>query len=148
MRCLAKTSKNKKKLGTLLDLCVSSLRRGHANLLCIVPILTDAPQGSSGNDCANKLVTANNTPPPSVAGCLVVATRVDNECVPKHASETWRKACIQDVGAACNCPGQRKDQHSAPQCGATRIFKCVRCTPNPYDYAEYVFHVRTASVPA
>ena len=26
---------------TLLDLCVSSLRRGHANLLCIVPILTD-----------------------------------------------------------------------------------------------------------
>ena len=26
-------------IGTLLDLCVSSLRRGHANLLCIVPIL-------------------------------------------------------------------------------------------------------------
>ncbi len=24
-----------------LDLCVSSLRRGHANLLCIVPILSD-----------------------------------------------------------------------------------------------------------
>ena len=32
-----------KKLFTLLDLCVSSLRRGHANLLCIVPILTDDP---------------------------------------------------------------------------------------------------------
>ena len=31
----------KKKLFTLLELCVSSLRRGHANLLCIVPILTD-----------------------------------------------------------------------------------------------------------
>ena len=31
----------KKKLFTLLDLCVSSLRRGHANLLCIVPILSD-----------------------------------------------------------------------------------------------------------
>ena len=27
-------------LATLLDLCVSSLRRGHANLLCIVPILS------------------------------------------------------------------------------------------------------------
>ena len=27
---------------TLLDLCMSSLHRGHANLLCIVPILTDA----------------------------------------------------------------------------------------------------------
>ena len=35
--------KAKKKLFTLLDLCVSSLRRGHANLLCIVPNLTDAP---------------------------------------------------------------------------------------------------------
>ena len=27
-----------------LDLCVSSLRRGHANLLCIVPILTGDPR--------------------------------------------------------------------------------------------------------
>ena len=30
----------RKKMVTLLDLCVSSLRRGHANLLCIVLILT------------------------------------------------------------------------------------------------------------
>ena len=28
---------------TLLDLCVSSLRRGHANIICIVPIFTDDP---------------------------------------------------------------------------------------------------------
>ena len=35
------TRRQHKKLDTLLDLCVSSLRRGHANLLCIVPILTD-----------------------------------------------------------------------------------------------------------
>ena len=34
-------------LCTLLDLCVSSLRRGHANLLCIVPILTDDPRRES-----------------------------------------------------------------------------------------------------
>ena len=32
---------------TLLDLCVSSLRKGHANLLCIVPILTDDPRKES-----------------------------------------------------------------------------------------------------
>ena len=32
---------------TLLDLWVSSLRRGHANLLCIVPILTDDPRRES-----------------------------------------------------------------------------------------------------
>ncbi len=36
-----------KKLFTLLDLCVSSLRRGHANLLCIVPILTDIHRSGS-----------------------------------------------------------------------------------------------------
>mgnify|MGYP003313157679 CR=1 FL=1 len=34
---------------TLLDLCVSSLRRGHANLLCIVPILTDDPRRESND---------------------------------------------------------------------------------------------------
>ena len=36
-----------KKFCTLLDLCVSSLRRGHANLLCIVPILADVPRKES-----------------------------------------------------------------------------------------------------
>ena len=40
-----------KKLCTLLDLCVSSLRRGHANLLCIVPILTDDPRGRFWKKC-------------------------------------------------------------------------------------------------
>ena len=32
---------------TLLDLRVSSLRRGHANLLCIAPISTDDPRRGS-----------------------------------------------------------------------------------------------------
>ena len=40
-----------KTLSTLLDLCVSSLRRGHANLLCIVPILTDDPRRESDKHC-------------------------------------------------------------------------------------------------
>ena len=40
-------AKDVKKLGTPLDLCVSSLRRGHANLLCIVPILSDDPRRES-----------------------------------------------------------------------------------------------------
>ena len=35
------------KLFTLLDLCASTLRRGHANLLCIVPMLTDDPRRES-----------------------------------------------------------------------------------------------------
>ena len=37
--------KSQKNCYTLLDLSVSSLRRGHANLLCIVPILADDPRG-------------------------------------------------------------------------------------------------------
>ena len=38
---------HEQKTYTLLDLCVSSLRRGHANLLCIVPILSDDPRRES-----------------------------------------------------------------------------------------------------
>ena len=41
--------KDKQTSSTLLDLCVSSLRRGHANLLCIVPILSDDLRGESRN---------------------------------------------------------------------------------------------------
>ena len=44
-------SEIKKNCVTLLDLCVSSLRRGHANLLCIVPILTDDLLGGSIPHC-------------------------------------------------------------------------------------------------
>ena len=39
---------------TLLDLCVSSLRRGHANLLCIVPSLTDDPRRESKRKAKQK----------------------------------------------------------------------------------------------
>ena len=45
--CAQRARDLSKKLFTLLDLCVSSLRRGHANLLCIVPILTDDPRRES-----------------------------------------------------------------------------------------------------
>ena len=33
-----------------LDLCVSSWRRGHANILCIVRVLTDDPHRESGRE--------------------------------------------------------------------------------------------------
>ena len=35
------------KMSTLLDVCVSPLRRGHANLLCVVPNSTDDPRRES-----------------------------------------------------------------------------------------------------
>ena len=43
MLSLQTTVRWNKKLDTLPDLCVPSLRRGHAHLLCIVPILVDVP---------------------------------------------------------------------------------------------------------
>merc|ERR1711894_311415 len=51
-----------KKLVSLLDLCVSSLRRGHANLLCIVPILTDDLRGES--KCVQKSFGLAHRPGP------------------------------------------------------------------------------------
>ena len=51
---LAQNGQVQKKLFTLLDLCVSSLRRGHANLLCIVPILTDDPRRESKEVCHHR----------------------------------------------------------------------------------------------
>ena len=46
-KLLTLLSLNHINLFTLLELCVSSLRRGHADLLRIVPILTDDPRRES-----------------------------------------------------------------------------------------------------
>ena len=51
----------KKKIGTLLDLCVSSLRRSHVNLLCIAPILPDDPRRESGKWCISYVHVAPGT---------------------------------------------------------------------------------------
>ena len=47
-RCRPKAEPSKK-FGPFLDLCVSSLRRGHANLLCIVPILSDVSEETTNH---------------------------------------------------------------------------------------------------
>ena len=44
------------KLFTLLDVCVSCLRRGHANLLCIVPMSTDDPRRESLSPIADHVL--------------------------------------------------------------------------------------------
>ena len=46
-RGVALFSSQCKQMFTLLDVCVSFLRRGHANLLCIVLILMDDPRRES-----------------------------------------------------------------------------------------------------
>ena len=45
--CTNDASHSQKILEPFLDLCVSSLREGHANLLCIVPILTDVAEATA-----------------------------------------------------------------------------------------------------
>ena len=51
-------------LFTFLDLCVSSLRRGHANFLCIVPSLTDDPRRESVDTFVVLIpLCEKNTPP-------------------------------------------------------------------------------------
>ena len=73
-----------KKLFTLLDLCVSSLRRGHANLLCIVPILTDDPRRESEDSFATYL------PPTSAAAAH---SGVDVAVVPGSGKRHAEQAC-------------------------------------------------------
>jgi len=49
---MMKEAPEEKKFGPFLDLCVSSLRRGHANLLCIVPILSDVSEETKASSLA------------------------------------------------------------------------------------------------
>ena len=87
MRSASGPLANKKKLVTLLDLCVSSLRRGHANLLCIVPILTDDPRRESEyntiptQDCAARLAGMQHKDAAAPIGnfCFVCPHMVSNE---------------------------------------------------------------------
>ena len=72
---LASRGSVEQKIITLLDLCVSSLRRGHANLLCIVPILTDDPQRESIYKSSLAvdfllLSTSSRPPPPGKPFCV------------------------------------------------------------------------------
>ena len=75
----ARCAPHKKKLFTLLDLCVSSLRRGHANLLCIVPILTDDPRRESDHLTPSEC----RWPAPRVAFGAAIAA-VSTPCATAH----------------------------------------------------------------
>jgi hypothetical protein len=96
----------KKNVGPFLDLCVSSLRRGHANLLCIVPILTDVPEGTPG-----RVASQSSTPPqqrraaPAAPPCHrrplegVVAPVGSQPCTKRAiATATPRRACGPPIG--------------------------------------------------
>ena len=68
-----------KRMFTLLDLCVSSLRRGHANLLCIVPILTDDPRRESKILCLGEKHAAISLRPRVILAQQVTSTHPQSE---------------------------------------------------------------------
>ena len=61
---------------TLLDLCVPSLRRGHANLLCIVPILTDDPRRKPAFCCECHIVCSISFLVQALKQCMVTVAVV------------------------------------------------------------------------
>jgi hypothetical protein len=54
-------------------LCVSSLRRGHANILCIVPILTDDPRRESTKATLMKARVSEHCSLPRMSACVFMA---------------------------------------------------------------------------
>ena len=73
------------KVDTIFDFCVSSFRRGHANLLCIVPILTDDLRRGSNSSLAfvraSRHFLANHIP----AAAENVALRASHFSVPRSS---------------------------------------------------------------
>ena len=75
--------------------CVSSLRRGHANLLCIVPILTDDPRRESNQIVLDDALGQAATPQHILyvflslflyhsVECSFVCSFLRDSCVTKH----------------------------------------------------------------
>ena len=80
--------KQKKMLELLLELCVSSLRRGHANLLCIVPILTYARRREKCEICHIHSPTVRSTHHTFSKLCTVLYARF-TRCNP-HTKELFK----------------------------------------------------------
>ena len=101
-----------KKLGTLLDLCMSSLRRGHANLLCIVPILSDDPRRESSKVIPQKQKTVKcilQFPQSKSSMNLWKNMENRNICVRTSTfvpNSRIRRSRLDDAPSACFC-----DQH-------------------------------------
>ena len=79
-------------LFTLLDVCVSSLRRGHANILCIVPILTDDPRRESSSHTQNHALAS----PKGSETSLTLGSR--SSCVCIHSPASSREASRRSSG--------------------------------------------------
>jgi hypothetical protein len=118
-----------KKLFTLLDLCVSSLRRGHANLLCIVPILTDDPRRESET-------ALWGSSPGQLQACLARWVHVGEggnkkckEVVPAHHTEVIA-SCSELL--SLHCPRHLLLLALLPACAGSQVIMRQDCSA----YAE------------
>ena len=90
---LRQVQNEQKKFDTPLDLCVSSLRRGHANLLCIVPILSDDPRRESSRKAF--LATSTHFHPQAkiwVKGWVPKQGHISSSSC-QHRCKYWVHAC-------------------------------------------------------
>ncbi|KAK9000195.1 hypothetical protein V6N11_080699 [Hibiscus sabdariffa] len=93
-------TERQKKFGPFLDLCVSSLRRGHANLLCIVPILSDVPEGTNSPGC---LLTLNYSFSPFLVDVgYLVGSQLNRElaCKKENGDAGDRTPCLSHAKRA------------------------------------------------
>ncbi|KAG5583100.1 hypothetical protein H5410_053727, partial [Solanum commersonii] len=117
-----------KKFGPFLDLCVSSLRRGHANLLCIVPILSDVPEGTDSIVELGFLVCCRLLSELDVGGTLKTM---------KYKYQQQRTQCIATsgdprssakLGETGNKTVERNSEYLRTLAGGDRQNKCRFCT--------------------
>ena len=138
----------RKKTITLLDLCVSSLRRGHANLLCIVPILTDDPRRESnviGAPGVNALWNSSGR-------CRLVFSRTrkcairqakcqDERARPRaYSNAFWRPYTAQSFRQSCACgliSSARHCQASSATGTRTRVARVRAEYPSQLDYSGF-----------
>ena len=108
---------------TLLDLCVSSLRRGHANLLCIVPILSDDPQKESDSAAWQNI---------GIVDKLVLALSTPRAPRGSHAGPTQAPLSLDSSAAKREIPRAGTRDPRGSYAGPTRVPRGSHAPSTPY----------------
>ena len=114
------------KSAILLDLCVSSLRRGHANLLCIVPIFTDDHRSGSyllGKPLAYKYPTRPHIQPEPLPPSEAYTFRHSSITIENvlFLSNTDPRSSCMEPSAEGWCMGRRNEKATAVRFELTRV---------------------------
>ena len=147
------------------DLCVSSLRRGHANLPCIVPILTDDPRRESNDRfCRCRLLLLLLLPAAccllqqaAPAATVAAATAAEDHCLPladcRQLLPAPAAAYARPYRFGFGNTGARNKQtqvfylgccRTRPQTQCTKTRHCIHATQN----WRYPTHAATPATPS